>query len=77
MSDVGNAGIKQNEGASTVALALKRFDARLMDRYFERFRKLNYDHCGSSLLINAVCWKPACENARVRIPLLHLKSMLN
>jgi len=49
MSEVDRAGIKKNEGASTVAPALKRFDARLTDRDFERFSKLIYDHCGIKL----------------------------
>ena len=46
MSDVGNAGIKQNEGSLTVAPALKKCDARLTDPDFDRFSKLVYDHCG-------------------------------
>jgi chemotaxis protein methyltransferase CheR len=49
MSEVDKAGLKQNEGASTVAPALKRFDARLTDRDFKRFSKLVYDHCGIKL----------------------------
>jgi chemotaxis protein methyltransferase CheR len=49
MSDVGNAGIKQNEGSLTVAPALKKCDARLTDRDFDRFSKLVYDHCGIKL----------------------------
>ena len=47
MSEVDRAGIKQNEGASTVAPALKRFDARLTDWDFECFSKLIY--CGIKL----------------------------
>jgi len=49
MSDVGNAGIKQNEGSLTVAPALKKCDARLTDPDFDRFSKLVYDHCGIKL----------------------------
>lgn len=49
MSDVGKAGIKQNEGSLTVAPALKKCDARLTDRDFDRFSKLVYDHCGIKL----------------------------
>ena len=49
MSEVDKVGINQNEVTSTVAPALKRFDARLTDRDFERFSKLVYDHCGIKL----------------------------
>lgn len=49
MSDVEHLEIKQNVSKSTVAPALKRFDARLTDRDFDRFSKLVYDHCGIKL----------------------------
>jgi chemotaxis protein methyltransferase CheR len=49
MTDVDPPEIKQNVGKLTVAPALKRFDARLTDRDFDRFSKLVYDHCGIKL----------------------------
>ena len=49
MSEVEKSGINQTEEAASVAPALKRFDARLTDRDFNRFSRLVYDHCGIKL----------------------------
>ena len=71
MSEDKQPETKQNDGVSSVAPALKRFDARLTDRDFDRFSKLVYEHCGIKLPPNKRSMLEARLRKRLRAHMLN------